>query len=134
MEWLSDNISGMPSGVSSAVILISAAVNSGTATQTDVRVDAQVTWLPPKPAGLTVPAADTVAVVSIVETEPPQPAVPSPPPRSVTVTDPATLDTLRSAADGLPTALPGARSCPATFGTEYAVAFALGPGDAPNTT
>jgi hypothetical protein len=72
--------------------------------------------------------------VAITESQAAQPGLNLPAPRQVTVTDPATLAQLISAANGLPAAYPGAVSCPADFGTRYQVAFELRPGAAPNLT
>ena len=133
-DYLMENVSDMPSGVDSATVLASVVEGSPDSTHTYIRLDAQVTWLPPKPAGLTVPADDTVAVVSVTETQPPQPQMNLPAPHQVTITDPAQFDQLRSAANGLQPGLPGPRSCPADVGTRYHVEFKLTTDSPPDIT
>lgn len=124
VKFLGDTFGGMPAGVDNAQLLLSVAPLHGGGT--GIRVDAQVTWLPTKPAAATVPSGDDVAVVSITETMPARiwRHEKLPAPRRVTVTDAATVRRLRAAADGLPMSLPGPRSCPADVGTRYVVAFA----------
>lgn len=119
-----DTITGMPPGVANAQLLLSVAPDGSDA---GVRIDAEVTWVPAKPAAATVPFADAVATVSLRQTLPGwrhdgPPPLPSP--RQVTVTAPGTVRRLRQAADGLPVRVPGVYSCPADFGTRYIVAFA----------
>lgn len=128
-QFLTQNVSGMPAGVDSAAILI-AVVDSGSS-ESDVRIDAEVTWLPSKPAWLTVPANDAAVVVALKETQAPQPPD-IPAPRTVTITDPTMVDRLRTAADGLQPALPGTRNCPADLGTRYNIDFKPTPADPPN--
>lgn len=134
VKFLGDTFGGMPAGVDNAQLLLSVAPLHGGGT--GIRVDAQVTWLPTKPAAATVPSGDEVAVVSITETMPAriwrQEKLPAP--RRVTVTDAATVRRLRAAADGLPMSLPGPRSCPADVGTRYVVAFARAAGAPPDRT
>lgn len=127
VSTLSENLTGMPLGVASATLLVSVASTSPT--RVGIRVDAQVTWLPAKPAGLTVPAADTTAVVSVTEMASPSQIAAEhlPVPRRVVVGDPRRVEALRRAADGLTPALPGATNCPADMGTRYVVAFATSP-------
>lgn len=127
-----DALGGMPPGVSSAQLLLS--VTQISAQRVGIRVDAQVTWLPPKPAGLTVPARDTTAVVSITETASYSQVASEhlPAPRRIVVSVPSQVERLRDAADGLVPAAPGVRSCPADLGTRYVVAFATSPTAAPD--
>lgn len=112
-----DTITGMPPGVASAQLVLSVAPDGSDAA---VRMDAQVTWVPAKPAAATVPAADAVATVSLRQTLPGwrhDGLRPLPSPRQVVVTAPGTIRRLRQAADDLPVQVPGVRSCPADFGT-----------------
>lgn len=131
---VTDVIGGTPFGASSAQLVYSVAPLPGGGA--GIRVDAQVTWLPAKPAAATVPGGDRVAVVSVVETVPggrwKQEHLPAP--RRVTVTDTAAVRALREAADGLVMAPPGARSCPVDLGTRYVVAFAPAAGAHPDRT
>jgi hypothetical protein len=141
VQYLADNIGGMPPGVVHATLLLSVAPASGG--RTGMRVDAQVVWVPAKPAYTNVPAGDDTAFVAVEETLPPRvvegehlPAL-----RRDVVTAPARLDALRAAADGLTMPVPGPMSCPADLGTRsvvtfarYVVAFARGSASPPNIT
>lgn len=129
-QFVIDGIAGLPEGVNSGRLLITVA--PGGAGGSAIRVDAQVTWLPPKPPGATVPGDDRVAVVSILESLPENPGLP--PPRRVVITDQAAVARLAAAADQLPAALPATRSCPADLGTSYVVAFAPATRAAPDIT
>lgn len=133
-EYVGYPIGHLPAGVAGAQLLLTVAPRRGGGS--GIRVDAQVTWYPRKPAAADVPRGDRVAVVALVETLPVaeqrQDHVPAP--RRVVVTDPTTVGKLRIAADGLQAATPGARSCPADLGTRYVVAFGPATGAAPNRT
>lgn len=124
VSTLSENLTGMPPGVASTTLLVSVA--SSSPTRVGIRLDAQVTWLPAKSAGLEVPPADITAVVAVTEAASPSQIAAEhlPAPRRVVVSDPRRVEALRRAADGLAPALPGATSCPADMGTRYVVAFA----------
>ncbi|MHB1534123.1 MAG: hypothetical protein ACYC1D_05835 [Acidimicrobiales bacterium] len=125
VSTLLENLTGMPAGVASAMLLVSVASTSPG--RVGIRLDAQVTWIPTKPAGLTVPVADTTVVVAVTEAASPSQIATEhlPVPRRVVVSDPARVRALRQAADGLAPALPeGAHSCPLSLGTGYVVAFA----------
>lgn len=126
-------IAGLAPWVDTATISDSV-IESAVPGRTDLRVDVQITWLPPKPPGVTVPIGDTVAVVSVTETHAPQPGLSLPAPKQVTVTDPDVVRRLRAAADGLPAAYPAPINCPLQVGTLYRVAFAPVAGSAPNLT
>jgi hypothetical protein len=97
--------------------------------QTDVRVDALVNWLPPRPASEVVPPAATLVTITEVLGSV-EPGVK--PPAPVTVTDTATVRELATAVDGLPLAPPDwGASCPADLGAYLEVAFQQRPGGPP---
>ncbi|MGA2522404.1 MAG: hypothetical protein ABSG81_16480 [Acidimicrobiales bacterium] len=112
-----------------------------------VRVDAQVIWYPTRDATEVVPGGDDTVTVAVYEgglspapSESSQPAAPSSPASSPavspsidpvgagpgsanqvlamrTITDPVEVRRIAAWVDALPTAVPGARSCPADQGT-----------------
>ncbi len=84
--------------------------------QTAIRVDAQVTWLPAKPAAERIPPDAKVLTVAAQPGPGPQQArkrLVDPP---VMITDPATVARIAALVDGLPLFPPGVFSCPADFG------------------
>lgn len=123
-------LGGLPAGVVTATL--SYAVAAAGRGRTGIRVDAQVTWRPPRAADLRVPPSDRVAIVSVV----PLPGRHGPltPARRVVVTSPPAVARLRAIVDRLPVAQPGARSCPAYLGPRREVAFARSPSSAPDLT
>jgi hypothetical protein len=84
-----------------------------------VRVDAQVVWLPAKPAGERVPATARVVTITHVPGSGPQPAGDAP----VTVTDPATVARIAAVIDRLPVYPPGIRFCPLDDGSGMRLTF-----------
>jgi hypothetical protein len=84
-----------------------------------LRFDAQVTWLPAKPAGDRIPAGVTVLTVSL--TNGPNPGQPGHP--ATTTTDPSVVAVVVAEIDALPVAGPGARSCPADYGQVLTLQF-----------
>jgi hypothetical protein len=93
--------------------------------RTAIRVDAQVSWLPVRPAGEQIPAAAKAVTVSIDigmnqgGKKPPSP---------VTITDPAKVQALAALINGLSLFPPGSYSCPADFGASIKLTFRAGPG------
>jgi hypothetical protein len=91
---------------------------------TAIRVDAQVTWLPARPASEQVPAqakAVTIAMdigLNQGSKKPPKPA---------TMTDPAKVRKLVALINGLPLPAPGIRHCPADFGDSLTLTFRASP-------
>jgi hypothetical protein len=87
---------------------------------TAIRVDAQVTWLPARPAREQVPArADAVTIAMDIGMnqggkKPPKPA---------TITNPAKVRELVALINGLPLASPGTFHCPADFGDSLTLTF-----------
>ena len=84
-----------------------------------IRVDAQVIWLPAKPAAERVPATAKVVTIVHVPGSGPQPADDAP----VTVTDPGTVARIAAVIDGLPISAPGMRFCPLDDGSGMRLTF-----------
>jgi hypothetical protein len=93
--------------------------------KTAIRVDAQVTWIPARPASEKIPAAAQVVTISQDlggnqgSAEPPRP---------VTITDPVKVRQLVALIDGLPLTDPDEFSCPRGFGDSLTLTFRAGPG------
>lgn len=102
------------------------AVNAGGG-QTVVRIDAQVAWLPPKPASERVPAAAKVVTISAT----PGPMVGAKVPAPATITNAATVRRIASLIDGLPLFPPGRYSCPAELGRAVQMTFRARAGGPP---
>jgi len=95
--------------------------------QTAVRTDAQVAWLPTRPAAERIPSgvrAVTVTPVFGFNPDPRRDRLDHP----FTVTDPATVAKIIALADGLTVFPPGPRACPASFGGAMRLAFLTRPG------
>lgn len=89
--------------------LLVGAVSAGHGT-TDIRVDAQVVWVPAKPAAERVPSAAKVVTVTVL-TEPGVGPIHLAGP--VTVSDPAKVRRIAAMVDGLSVNPPAVSSCPA---------------------
>jgi len=89
------------------------------ADRTAIRVDAEVSWEPPKPADERIPAAAKVVTITPIAGYQPLPAGDRP----VTVTDPAKVAKIAAAVDGLPLFPPGDFSCPTDFGRSMLLTF-----------
>lgn len=105
-------------GVLSSRAMLVTAASLGTG-QTALRVDAQVIWVPGKPASERVPAAAKVVTVGmlpgmIAGTKLPGPA---------TITDPATVARIAALVNGLPVVTPGTYHCPADLGRGLMLTF-----------
>jgi len=87
--------------------------------ETALRVDAQVTWTPARPASEVVPTATRAVTLS----ELPNMNSHTKPPAPVTITDPAKVRALEALIDGLPLFPPGTYSCPAAFGDAVVLTF-----------
>jgi hypothetical protein len=92
--------------------------------KTAVRVDAQVTWQPARPASEKVPAAAKAVTVSM-EIGLNQGG--KKPPKPVTITDPAGVRALTALINGLAPFPPGDFNCPADFGDNLVLTFRAGP-------
>jgi hypothetical protein len=117
-------LAAIPGVLSSRELQVSAA--KGNTGQTYIRVDAQVTWLPVRPASEKVPPS--LRVVTI--TYKPGPEDPRPGnlnsgsrPASVTITDAASVRKLSALVNGLSLPAPGVYSCPAYSGGHVDLAF-----------
>lgn len=84
-----------------------------------IRVDAQVIWLPAKPAAERVPAAAKVVTITHLPGSEPQPAGDVP----VTITDPAEVTRIAAIVDGLPVYPPGIMDCPLSDGSGMRLTF-----------
>jgi hypothetical protein len=92
--------------------------------QTVVRVDAEVTWIPVRPAAEHVPAAAKAVTVSVMPGMVADVRIPGP----VTITDPAKVSELISAANALPVWSGQRVMCPADFGQSVRLTFTAKPG------
>jgi hypothetical protein len=92
---------------------------------TAIRVDAQVTWLPIRPAGEKVPS---VARAVTLSQDLGLNAGGKKPPAPVTITDPVRVRRLAALIDGLPLPSPGVLHCPAAFGSNLVLTFRARPG------
>jgi hypothetical protein len=96
--------------------------------KTAIRVDAQVTWLPARPASEQVPAVARAVTISM---DLGLNAGGKEPPKPVTITDPAKVRALKALINGLAVFPPGPYSCPADFGDDLVLTFRAGPGTPP---
>jgi hypothetical protein len=95
--------------------------------QTALRIDAQVAWLPARPAAERIPAgvrAVTVTPVFGLNQDPRRDRLD----HAFTVTDPAKVARIVALADALTVYPPGAYACPASFGGAMRLAFLDRPG------
>jgi hypothetical protein len=93
--------------------------------KTAIRVDAQVSWQPARPAGEKVPGAAKAVTIAVnlglrQASEKPQ--------KPVTITDPPKVGALKALVNGLTLFPPGMFSCPAGFGGSLMLTFRAGPG------
>jgi hypothetical protein len=95
--------------------------------QAALRVDAQVTWVPAKPASEQVPAAAKVVTISAT----PGPIVGAKVPAPVTISNVATVRRIASLVDGLPVFPPGRYSCPADLAKAVRMTFRASAGGPP---
>jgi len=105
--------------------LVVLAVRSGS--QTAIRVDAQVVWLPARPGAERVPPTAAVLTVTPVFGLNPDPRAERLD-RAFTVTDPATVGRIAAVVNGLPRSPAGAFSCPADSGGQMRLTFSIRPG------
>jgi hypothetical protein len=87
--------------------------------RTDLRVDAEVTWLPAKPAAERVPPEATAVTISAVPGFMVGAKVPAP----VTITDPAKVSRIASLVNGLSLIRPGGFNCPMDRGRAVRLTF-----------
>jgi hypothetical protein len=124
-ESVTQTLDRLPSGIQLAQLLVQLA--PVTATESAVRVDAQVVFLPPKSPAEQVPASDRVVVIQRTGSLPGGGSAAA----TVTVTDPTTVQKLVGLLDGLDPQPPSVESCPAEL-LSYRLAFAPSVSAAPN--
>jgi hypothetical protein len=105
--------------------LVVLAVRSGS--QTAIRVDAQVVWLPARPGAERVPPTAAVLTVTPVFGLNPNPRAERLD-RAFTVTDPAQVARITAVVNGLARFPAGAFSCPADSGGQMRLTFSTRPG------
>jgi len=88
-----------------------------------IRVDAQVVWLPVKPAAERIPSAATTVTITSLPGYGSVSAVDQP----VTITDPAKVRKIAAVIDALPVFPPGIMSCPAFQGRAMQLTFRASP-------
>jgi hypothetical protein len=92
--------------------------------ETAIRVDAEVSWQPARPASEKVPATAQAVTISMDlglnqgGKRPPKPE---------TITDPVRVSELKALINGLALFPPGMFSCPADFGDDLVLSFRAGP-------
>jgi hypothetical protein len=122
MMWnQSESLPDVP-GVLDSRGLVVTAVPDGH--ETAIRVDAEVTWQPARPASEKVPAAVKAVTISI---DPTLNQGGGKPQKPVTITDPAKVRALTALINGLTLFPPGAFDCPADFGGNLVLTFRAGP-------
>jgi hypothetical protein len=94
--------------------------------QTVVRIDAQVTWRPTRPATERIPATATTLTVVTRTGLPPTPTTAAAP---LVTNDPAVIKRVTDLLNALPATLPGFRSCPNDTGTRLILRFSTGQSD-----
>jgi hypothetical protein len=110
-------------GVLDSRELVVTAVQAGG--KTALRVEAEVTWQPARPASEKVPAAAKAVTVSM---SPGLSQGGKKPPQPVTITEQATVRKLTALINGLALFPPGRFNCPADFGGSLVLTFRAGPG------
>ena len=94
--------------------------------QTAIRVDAQVVWLPARPAAERIPAdAKVVTVTPVFGLQPDKKLEPLD--RAFTVTSPAKVARIAAVIDGLTLFPPGMANCPADRGGQMRLTFRTSP-------
>ena len=106
--------------------LVVTVVRHGTG-QTAIRADAQVVWLPARPAAERIPAGAQVVTVTPVFGMQPQRSLERLDP-AFTVASPARVARIAAVIDGLALFPPGMFSCPADFGGRMRLTFRASPG------
>jgi hypothetical protein len=91
--------------------------------KTDLRVDAQVTWIPARPASELVPSAARAVTLSLL----PNLNSGAKPPGPATITKPDQVRALAALINGLPEFPPAVYSCPAGFAGELVLTFRARP-------
>jgi hypothetical protein len=114
-------------GVLNARDLVVEVTGAGTG-QTAIRVDAQVSWQPPRPAAERVPPAARVVTITQLPSLNPHARRP---PAPVTITGPAVVRRLAALVDSLQLSTIGNAPCPAAFGGGIRLTFRARAGGPP---
>jgi hypothetical protein len=114
-------------GVLSARDLVVEVTGAGTG-QTAIRVDAQVSWQPPRPASERVPPAARVVTITPLPSLGPRARRPAAP---VTITGPAVVRRLAALVDSLQLSTIGDAPCPAALGGGIRLTFLARAGGPP---
>jgi hypothetical protein len=117
----SESLPDVPGVLDSRELVITAVPDGD---KTAIRVEAEVTWQPARPASEKVPAAAQAVTISM---DLGRNAGGRQPPKPVTITDPAKVRELKALINGLALFPPGTYSCPAGFGDDLVLAFRAGP-------
>ena len=115
------SLPGIPGVLDSRELVVLVVQDGG---KTAIRVDAQVAWLPARPASEKVPAAAKAVTISA---DPGLNQGARKPEKPVTITDPAKVRALTALINGLTLFPPGAPDCPADFGGNLVLTFRAGP-------
>jgi len=118
----SESLPDVPGVLDSRELVITAVPDGD---KTAIRVDAEVTWQPARPASEKVPAAAQAVTISM---DLGLNAGGKQPPKPVTITDPAKVRALTALINGLALFPPGTYSCPADFGDDLVLTFRAAPG------
>jgi hypothetical protein len=115
------SLPGIPGVLDSRELVVLVVQDGG---KTAIRVDAQVAWLPARPASEKVPAAAKAVTISA---DPGLNQGARKPEKPVTITDPAKVRALTALINGLALFPPGVPDCPADFGGNLVLTFRAGP-------
>jgi hypothetical protein len=115
------SLPGIPGVLDSRELVVLVVQDGG---KTAIRVDAQVAWLPARPASEKVPAAAKAVTISA---DPGLNQGARKPQKPVTITDPAKVRALTALINGLALFPPGVPDCPADFGGNLVLTFRAGP-------
>ena len=115
------SLPGIPGVLDSRELVVLVVQDGG---KTAIRVDAQVAWLPARPASEKVPAAAKAVTISV---DPGLNQGGRKPQKPVTITDPAKVRALTALINGLALFPPGVPDCPSDFGGNLVLTFRAGP-------
>jgi hypothetical protein len=117
-EWSDEfSLPNIPAVLNERQLMV-AVVSAGDG-QTAIRVDAQVLWLPAKPAGERVPAGAQSVTIGVLSGSMPS----GKPPAPVAVTNPGKVRRIAALADALPVFPPGDYMCPLGAGPNLELTF-----------
>jgi hypothetical protein len=116
LAWDDFSLPPVPGVLNSRELVVEVTSSGG---QTAVRVDAQVSWLPAKPATEQIPSAARLVTITAIPGLDATGRTPAP----VTITSAAAVRRIASLIDGLPVFPPGTYSCPADTGRALRLTF-----------